>query len=687
MVFRFRLLRTAGNAAAPLHLKPLRRIAPLGASLIAALVCGAAPAWADDTTGRVLVGFEAATTGAERAEVRDEAGVRLVDELAGSAVQVAEPAPGATVAEAVAALEAEPEVRYAEAEQVRRIAADRSAEQWGLGDVGAPQAWSTTFGAGSLVVAVLDTGVSNSHPDLVPNLVSGWDVLDNNASWQDDHGHGTRVAGVIVARNNAQGIVGVAPEARVMPVRVADADGRAPDAAIAQGIVWAVSHGARVINASLVGSGYSQTLHDAIVGAEAAGVLVVAAAGNDGRDAQNEYPCNDPAANVVCVAGLTQARTLATWSNYGAAAVDLAAPGEHILTTTMWPTTAFTDSFSSDPFAIRWRNNDGSGTWRWTGTALQAVAGAQAQSQFGAITYVNSALDLRGRTTCTLAFDADITAADGTLTVRLVGQTLVAGQPDQTWLYESGDPHPVSITVPSKFMGRDDVRLTFAVKSPDGAGQLVRLDDVRVTCGLRPLTADDVAFADGTSYSAPFVAGAAALVLSARPGLTVAQVRRQLLATTTATAGLAGLVVTSGRLNAAQALVPVSDTPPVTAPAPAPAPGPGSLPTPPAPPAPAPATLLKAPKTVSLAALRKGLRVQVRAPAGGRLELRTAGRRPAGLASVRLKADRALRTLRLRIARRTLTRLSRGRSLRLEVRLRPASGRTLKAGVSVRLPR
>ncbi len=692
-MFKVRLLRTAGTAATTSDLNPLRRLALSGATLIVALASGAAPAWADDTTGRVLVGFEAGTSAAERAEARSDAGVRLVDEIAGAAVQVAEPAPGASVAETVAALKARGNVRYAEPERLRRIAADRSGEQWGLADVGGPQAWATTFGSPALVVAVLDTGVSPSHPDLAGNLVAGWDALQGNDTWQDEHGHGTRVAGIVAAEVNRQGINGLAPDAKVMPVRVADSDGRAPDAAIVAGMDWAVTHGARVVNASLVGAGVSTALHDAIVRAQAAGALVVAAAGNDGKsnDVRPEYPCNDAAENVVCVAAVNQSLARPAWSNYGAASVDLAAPGDRILTTTMWPSVAFNEQFASDPFVDRWRTvpaNDGA-TWQWTGNALQASASAQARTAAGSIAYVNFSLDLRGRTSCSLSFDADITADEGTLAARLVTQD---GAEDRSWFYEPGDS-PGTIAVPAQFIDRDDVRLTFGIQSPDlGAGQLLRLDDVRMTCGLRALTADDVTYSDGTSYATPFVAGAAALALSARPGLTIAELRRQLLATTTPTAGLPGLVVTGGRLNAAQALVPVADTPvpaptPTPAPTPAPTPTPGPTPTPPAPPAPAPAALLKAPKSVSVATLRKGLRVQYRAPAGGRLELRTTGRRPARLVTSRLGSDRSLKTLRLRIASRTLSRLTRGGSLRLEVRLSPTGGRTLTARVTVRVKR
>jgi serine protease len=171
------------------------------------------------------------------------------------------------------------------------------ADQWGLERIGAPAAWETARGERT-VVAVVDTGVHLTHPDLAPRLlrdraggVVGLDLVDGGAP-HDEHGHGTLVAGVVGAAADAgvggPGITGVAPDVRLMPVRVLDGDGRGRVSDIATGIRWAVEHGADVVNLSLesmaplpgdvLGSG----LDEAVREAWDQGVVVVAAAGNSG---------------------------------------------------------------------------------------------------------------------------------------------------------------------------------------------------------------------------------------------------------------------------------------------------------------------------------------------------------------------------------------------------------------------
>lgn len=122
---------------------------------------------------------------------------------------------------------------------------------WGIDKVGAPQAWATGRGAG-VVIAVVDTGVDPAHEDLRANVVSGFDFVDSDADPRDEHGHGTHVAGTAAAlAGNGLGVAGVAPKARIMPVRVLGPDGRGSSGDVADGVRWAVDHGAKVINLSL----------------------------------------------------------------------------------------------------------------------------------------------------------------------------------------------------------------------------------------------------------------------------------------------------------------------------------------------------------------------------------------------------------------------------------------------------
>jgi subtilisin family serine protease len=222
----------------------------------------------------------------------------------------------------------------------RAAAAAAPALGWQYGPMGLSSAWSPPAGA-PVVVAVLDTGVDLTHPDLagaawtnpgeIPGNgidddhdgfaddVHGWDFVASDADPADQNGHGTHVAGVIAGRGNAAyGAWGVDRGALVMPVRVLDARARGTAARVARGLRFAVAHGARVVNLSLATPFASRTLRRALEAARRAGVLVVAAAGNWGEDLAREpaYPAVLP--GVLSVAATGPSGSLWTGSNYGA---------------------------------------------------------------------------------------------------------------------------------------------------------------------------------------------------------------------------------------------------------------------------------------------------------------------------------------------------------------------------------
>ncbi|MFG2063423.1 type VII secretion-associated serine protease mycosin [Micromonospora sp. NPDC048871] len=179
-------------------------------------------------------------------------------------------------------------------------------EQWQLDRLGAQVAWRTSTGRG-VTVAVIDSGVDGSHPDLVGRVLPGIDLVSPDGSTEPDPvGHGTTVAGLIAGRNDdRQGVVGLAPDARILPVRVLDEENRYDDALIvAQGVRWAVDNGAQVINLSLGGSGDSPALAAAIDYAFARDVVVVACTGNlaTSPDSKVWYPAREP--GVIAVSGL-----------------------------------------------------------------------------------------------------------------------------------------------------------------------------------------------------------------------------------------------------------------------------------------------------------------------------------------------------------------------------------------------
>ncbi len=195
--------------------------------------------------------------------------------------------------------------------------------QWGAALTQAPTAWAVTKGSASVVVAVLDTGVDLSQPDLQGAFVPGYDFVNNDADPSDDHGHGTGIAGIVAARaGNGLGGSGFCPRCSIMPVKVVGADGTATGANVALGITWATDHGANVINISLGGT-FGPTVADAINYAISKGALVVAAAGNNGNS-NAFYPAAD--AGVLSVAATQPNDQLYSWSNYGAW-VSVAAPG------------------------------------------------------------------------------------------------------------------------------------------------------------------------------------------------------------------------------------------------------------------------------------------------------------------------------------------------------------------------
>jgi type VII secretion-associated serine protease mycosin len=200
--------------------------------------------------------------------------------------------------------------------------------QWNLRRIGMEQAWDLRPDASDVVVAVLDTGVDLSHPDLKPNLLSdaGYDFLGDQPSPQDDESHGTAVAGIIGAvGNNRDGMAGIAWRVKILPIKALNSQGRGPDSVMVRAILYAADQGARIINISSTGTRYSPALEAAVDYAQDKGALVVAAAGNTGdRDNAVDYPAAFD--GVVAVAAIDDRDQLADFSQRRSY-VALAAPG------------------------------------------------------------------------------------------------------------------------------------------------------------------------------------------------------------------------------------------------------------------------------------------------------------------------------------------------------------------------
>jgi subtilisin family serine protease/flagellar hook assembly protein FlgD len=198
-----------------------------------------------------------------------------------------------------------------------------------LNAVNAPAAWDTTHGSSTIKVAVIDTGVDVAHPDLAGKVVGTHNAITGTTDVSDNVGHGTHVAGIIGAlTNNGTGVAGTGYDTSLLAVKAGDVDGFSDDD-IAEGITWAVDHGARVLNMSLGGYTTSAVLDNAIAYAQNHGALVVAAAGNDSTTAKS-YPAASP--GVVAVGATDAAGGRAFFSNYGSW-VTVGAPGVSIMST------------------------------------------------------------------------------------------------------------------------------------------------------------------------------------------------------------------------------------------------------------------------------------------------------------------------------------------------------------------
>ncbi len=238
-------------------------------------------------------------------------------------------------AQVMGRLKQDPYISYAGPNPIYRhnftVNDPRSAEQKGLGIIGMGKAWDISLGDPRVVIAVIDSGADLDHPDLKPNLVQGYNVISQGATPpQDDNGHGTHASGIAAAAaDNREGVAGTCPRCKLMPVKALDAEGAGNAFDVAIGIVWAVDHGAQVINMSLGGPQSDPTLERAVRYAFSRNVPVIVAAGNE-TTSELRYPA--AIAGVISVGAVDNNRQLASFSNFGSW-VTLVAPGVQILST------------------------------------------------------------------------------------------------------------------------------------------------------------------------------------------------------------------------------------------------------------------------------------------------------------------------------------------------------------------
>lgn len=355
--------------------RPASLVVSVAACLFIAFSVPAAGA-SEIRPGHLLVGFsdEASRTTVE--QTLDRADVDSVRNLGQIDTRLVRLEDDVTRAEAVSTLRRSGAVEFVEPDyrvEGALVPSDAMFGQlWGLNntgqsvlgapgladaDIDAPEAWNTETGlAGEVVVGISDSGIDLQHGDLVENLwsnpdeipgngldddnngkrddVYGWNWVSNNSNPEDDHSHGTHVAGTVAARgNNAKGVTGVSWGAKVAALKVLNDRNLGYWSDIAASILYANQEGMDIVNASLGGDGYSATLFDAL--SASPDTLYITAAMNNGRDIDQlkAYPCAYDLPNVLCVGATTSTDSLASFSNYGAVEVDLAAPGQTVLST------------------------------------------------------------------------------------------------------------------------------------------------------------------------------------------------------------------------------------------------------------------------------------------------------------------------------------------------------------------
>ena len=334
----------------------------LAALAAAALAMPASAQWATATDGqgeyargRVLVVPRAGLAEVELSKIVGAHGGRA-RAIGASSVFVVDLPSRASEAAIAQLLARHPHLKAAELD--RRVPASLAVNdpyigsQWHTTKIGAPSAWDVTPGS-AVTVAILDTGVDGSHPDLSARMVPGWNFYDSNSDTADVHGHGTAVAGAAAATlNNGTGVAGVSGLANIMPLRVADANAYAYWSTVAQAITYAADNGARVANISYVGLMTSASIHSAAQYMKSKGGLVVVSAGNNAKDEGYSQTTN-----LIPVSATDSSDMLTSFSSYGDF-VAVSAPGTGIWTTNRgggygsWNGTSFSSPVTAGTVAL-----------------------------------------------------------------------------------------------------------------------------------------------------------------------------------------------------------------------------------------------------------------------------------------------------------------------------------------------
>ena len=551
--------------------------------------------------GEVVVQFRSDVSASARGQTLAARDAHAVRRLGRPGLVLVRLGGDASVRGAVASLERDPDVAFAEPNYLYRLTQTIPNDPdfdmlWGLHqdpgdhDIDAPEAWETQTGSDSVIVAVIDSGVAYDHPELDDNITNGWDFVQNDSTPLDFNGHGTHVAGTIGAEgNNGAAIAGVNWDVSIMPLRAADAYGSLRNSDVADSINFACDNGAHIVNGSFGGPGRSNAISNAIKSNDCKGTLFVFAAGNDGRtlnkntNATNAYPCEyhrpSPhgvgAKNIVCVGASNMNDGMPNFSNRGKSAVHLAAPGVNIYSS--WPewSPVFTDDLEAG--FTNWAEGLGqsfpstASTGPWQRTSELSNLGSFSMTDSPAGNYLNNrnytirnsaTLNLAGGTGCAVDYALELRMRDINPSTGQVFDWFAierATGPGGPWTEisfyfgNSGGSFVNLVDDLSALDGNANAYFRFLVHSDsslrdDGA----HVDDVLVKC-LTP-GGEDYAEHDGTSMATPHVAGVAALLLAEKPAMSPAKLKNAILKGVDKRSGLSDRVSTGGRLNANRSL-------------------------------------------------------------------------------------------------------------------------------------
>jgi subtilisin family serine protease len=530
---------------------------------------------ADYVEGEVLVRYRSQASSVARTSLQQSLGGKIMRTLPGRNTVLMKLPVGETVSTAVEKLQKSADVELVQPNYIYRISATVPNDTyysslWGVKNTGqtistgtfGPDtagstnnpgtsgrdmdlelAWDRITSCSSVTVAVVDTGIRDTHNDLAANMWNdgsgnhGRNVITNTYNSADDNGHGTHVAGTIGAvGNNGAGTTGVCWGVKLMAIKALGADGSGTSANVAAGVDWAVANGAKVINMSL-GSGASDaTLEASLEAARVAGVVVITAAGNDGSSNNTTpvYPCNYKKANMVCVAALTQTYALASFSNFGSNYVDVGAPGVNIVSP--WP---YTFAKTTDDFTTGWTITGSGGTTGFGALTIGSYDTLAVPNNWNgsSATYANSADERAYKDFAFGAYDK-IMVEFGVLN----NLGAAAGDSLKTY-YKVGATDPMTGgTLLDTYTGRTGTN-TYYIKSYDitsgcanatcALGYQLTTDATTVDTGallldftLLQLTLANTGYnvIQGTSMAAPHVAGLAAMIMAYQPSYTALNV-------------------------------------------------------------------------------------------------------------------------------------------------------------------